>query len=465
MRCFMSKITTNTDGAKLSAFRSLFLLYIYFAYCVTSAQSRIHFNIKPFKTDEDVISTWPTRLDHFNDSDLRTFNQKYMLMNKFWKPGGPVFLYIEGEGPLSGPASYVGFLAKKHHALVVSLEHRYYGDSVPFDLQTQNLQWLSVKQALADLNAFTAFIKTKFQTGPWVCFGGSYAGALSAWYRVAYPNATVGALASSAVVHSIVAYKQYDQNVRQAVSFECAAVIDAIRNKIEKQARTPEGLQKLLALYGCDSDVNFLDFMSFIANIVYGAVQYSMGSKMCQALQKIANNSTNLLVGYSEISNEFWGKSYCREPGVPAWEWQTCTELGWFEVSPRINSLQSKKINLQYFLQDCATSFGIHRLPASSELNQATGGQYPKAKNVFFSNGNSDPWRSASVAQLNDPSLPSSLMDCPDCGHCRDLYEPKADDPPTVKKTRSIFEAHLQKWLRQDEATMAVARSRRLLAP
>ncbi|KAM0022211.1 putative peptidase S28, alpha/Beta hydrolase [Helianthus debilis subsp. tardiflorus] len=46
----------------------------------------------------------------------------------------------------------------KFGAAVVSLEHRYYGKSSPFkSWTTENLQFLSSKQALFDLAAFRQF--------------------------------------------------------------------------------------------------------------------------------------------------------------------------------------------------------------------------------------------------------------------------------------------------------------------
>lgn len=45
---------------------------------------------------------------------------------------------------------------------------------------------------------------------PWICIGGSYAGAVSAWYRLKFPFLTIGGLASSAVVNPIYNFTQYD---------------------------------------------------------------------------------------------------------------------------------------------------------------------------------------------------------------------------------------------------------------
>ncbi|KAJ0391490.1 hypothetical protein P43SY_010271 [Pythium insidiosum] len=99
------------------------------------------------------------RLDHFagdsEDAANATFQQRFYEVNDFWRqPDGPVILYIGGEGALTkAPAGFVQVLAKKWGAKVLALEHRFYGKSVPNnDLTTPNYRYLTVQQALADLN-------------------------------------------------------------------------------------------------------------------------------------------------------------------------------------------------------------------------------------------------------------------------------------------------------------------------
>ena len=70
--------------------------------------------------------------------------------------------------PLSLPLLHLPLqeLASQLHAVVVSLEHRYYGASQPFaDLSTEHLRYLSANQALADLANFHAFYEVGY--GPW----------------------------------------------------------------------------------------------------------------------------------------------------------------------------------------------------------------------------------------------------------------------------------------------------------
>jgi hypothetical protein len=76
------------------------------------------------------------------------------------------------------------------------------------------MQWLNSEQALKDLAYFSETMSTKnmhrIKNNPWIAIGGSYPGALSAWYRYKYPHLTIGAIASSAVINAFAYYPQFD---------------------------------------------------------------------------------------------------------------------------------------------------------------------------------------------------------------------------------------------------------------
>lgn len=53
---------------------------------------------------------------------------------------------------------------------------------------------------------------------PWFVFGVSYAGALSAWFRLKFPHLTCGSLASSAVVLAVYNFTEFDKQVNAKFS-------------------------------------------------------------------------------------------------------------------------------------------------------------------------------------------------------------------------------------------------------
>jgi thymus-specific serine protease len=161
--------------------------------------------------------------------------------------------------------------------LLVMTEHRYYGESQPFgDLSTESLQYLTSEQSLADHAALHAMVSADYgltSANKWVCFGGSYSGALSGWFRLKYPSLVVGAIASSAPVLAEVDYVQYLQVVTaslQTSSYgtQCTDRLNTATETIQQLLQTPTGLQQLTQEFNlCAAPANANDIANFIATV------------------------------------------------------------------------------------------------------------------------------------------------------------------------------------------------------
>lgn len=116
---------------------------------------------------------------------------------------GPIFINICGEYTCSvnEKRMFPYMLGAAHNASLIAIEHRFYGKSQPFETwELNDLKYLSAEQALADLSTFIGQL-TKDKKREVLVIGGSYPGALSAWFREKYPHMAVGSWASSAVVY------------------------------------------------------------------------------------------------------------------------------------------------------------------------------------------------------------------------------------------------------------------------
>ncbi len=75
-------------------------------------------------------------------------------------------------------------------------------------LYMNNIKYLNAGQALKDLAYFlTTLTKSELHRitskNPWITIGGSYPGAMAAWFRIKYPHLTVGSISSSGVVLAV----------------------------------------------------------------------------------------------------------------------------------------------------------------------------------------------------------------------------------------------------------------------
>jgi pimeloyl-ACP methyl ester carboxylesterase len=153
------------------------------------------------------ILSFTQTLDHFRFTDERTFQQKVLIYDSFYQPKGPILMYFGNEGQIEDFYNNTGAIfeiAEQVHGLIVFLEHRFYGSTLPFGDQSYDndkLVYLTIEQALADMALFISSKKTFLNcSGPVINFGGSYGGMLSAWFQVKYPHLVLGSLAASAPV-------------------------------------------------------------------------------------------------------------------------------------------------------------------------------------------------------------------------------------------------------------------------
>lgn len=210
----------------------------------------------------------------------------YFVNAQWYTPGSPIFLYIGGEGRLSPRSVASGLaakLAEEHNALLLSLEHRFYGESVPEDgLTTKSLRFLSSQQALHDAVRFIehlTIIGERHGGGldlsavrQLFTIGGSYPGSLSAWMRLKFPHLVTAALASSAPVRAKSDFYEYDQMLASALGPKCVKALQATNAAIEAQLVNGTTIKDR---FTCSNVEDNTAFMYVLADTIAYVVQYS----------------------------------------------------------------------------------------------------------------------------------------------------------------------------------------------
>ena len=250
-------------------------------------------------------------LDHYAPAASQRsafWKQRFYIDTSFWcGEGCPIFLYIGGEGPQGPPSRSFSWadLASRHGALMIALEHRFYGESQPTkDMSPSNLRYLTSSQALADLARFREYINDWVPgddassppvklpasplNAPWITFGGSYPGDLAAWFKLKYPSLTVGSVSSSAPVFALDNFEQYAGVVGSALAYDliggsekCYNAVETAANTLRASIDTREDIVQ--GLKPCGSITAVEDLATYFSSIFgnfQGAVQYNRASSL-----------------------------------------------------------------------------------------------------------------------------------------------------------------------------------------
>lgn len=362
-----------------------------------------------------------------DDPSKGTFKQKYYMDSSSWDGKGPLFVYISGEGPASSsPGGVLGAVfAKKYNGLLVTQEHRWYGESLPAPLtDAATLTTLSVDTEMADLAAFITFFRKSVgaQGVPVVMVGGSYAGALSAWFREKHPEIADMSWSSSGVVNAVYNFTSFDLQIVRDVPAECVDALRAVTAAAEAAWADPAARAAMLKLFGTPDYFTQQDFMWMLADSAAMGPQYGAKDALCAAIVP----STDPLTQFAAWTNTHYGPTFgascyystaCLSspsmsdqwPNQLPWVYQCCSQLAYWQVHSS-GAYRSSLIDLSYYDGQCQKAFGFK--PNTTAFNERYGGARPNATRVVALQGSDDPWKWAGVQASLSPDYVEYLATC-----------------------------------------------------
>lgn len=451
-------------------------------------------------------------LDHFHIGDKRTFKQKYYENFDNYKKGGPVFIYIGGEGPLS-TSTVTGrtanaYFAQQMSGATVSLEHRFYGETQPFDsLATEHLSYLTSRQALEDLAQFQKwFTKAhSLEDSAFFCMGGSYPGSLASWYRLEFPDLTAGCWAASGPVQAQEDWPGFGEMVWRAMSTnsmgqkDSAAAVKLYAGYEQVAALIQHPIAADVAelekkLNACPGSIVSQDdrdnWEMTITNYPGLIMQYNnSGSPHLEAVKKVVEAAEtpldaawavtaflNVTAGakpgecvdnsigafYKQLGDTSLPKDGSGNAGR-TWTWQTCNEFGYFQTADAKlstpNFYTRGASNPAMWQQVCSDIFGVSEAAIGARIAATNahygGNQPPKSiSHVFYSNGELDAWSLLSVTSYPENNRSVSTMVAALGSHCVGLYAPKEGELPGATQVRDTAFALFKEWGATNSARM-----------
>lgn len=252
-------------------------------------------DLKTRQTTSYTDYTIDQPIDHFpNEARYAphtnaTFKQRYVYDSTYYKPGGPVFLYVSGETSIESRLSnietgIIQVLMEATNGLGVIIENRYYGDSYPYtNLTTDSLVYLTNEQTIADFAYFAQHAvypglnaTLTAPTTPYIMYGGSLAGAQTSMTVKTYGDIIYGGIAASGVIGVSVEYPVWYDPIQKFGPSDCVSSINDIVDKMDSlvAANNTAAIEELKSIFGLESLTDIRDFAKTIAYPLGGPFDY-----------------------------------------------------------------------------------------------------------------------------------------------------------------------------------------------
>ncbi|XP_021959364.1 putative serine protease K12H4.7 [Folsomia candida] len=429
-------------------------------------------------TQISAQSTFQQCMHHGTNGCDQTWSQRYWVNSDYWSPGNPIFIEIAGEWDAEGDINggYWYNYAYKYKAMLVVLEHRFYGQSFPVNNPAVSDLWLMTSQlALADAAYFidTYTQQNNLQGSSWVAFGCSYGGNLAAWMKLKYPNHVKTAVSSSGPVEAIYDFPGYIQTVSEVIQqtdsgcydylYNTFGCMEAFVNGSTSSCGPYKTIQDLKAAlkycYYVDPNGNTLSRQQMFNYLAYPPwADNAPGSKASSSCQKLrASNGADGIQFYGnfmqssglnggcssgtlEDQGAFLQTQEAWQTGAAGWTWQTCNEFGYFMSSDPVRGTFGRNtFSGDVYGSTCQRQFGdtYNREYVEGQIantNAYYGGKNIQSKCVIFVHGTWDPWHSQGVTT---PTGYNTVVVVPGTEHCADTGNPTNSAMSTAQQTIS----------------------------
>ncbi|KAF2321715.1 hypothetical protein GH714_001781 [Hevea brasiliensis] len=374
-------------------------------------------------------------LDHFNykPESYSIFEQRYVINSKYWggaNASAPILVYFGAEAPLDGDLAVIGFLsdnAIRFNALLLYIEHRYYGKSIPFGSREEALKNGSTLGYFTLLKLLQTMLKLSLMSRK-----ASKLKILrlssSEDPMVEYPHIALGALASSAPV-------LYFDDITPQDGYYSPRILEPLNDSDELK-------NYLDSMYSSAAQYNKPP--TYPVNIICGGIDSSTNSendtlsKIVAGLFAYRGNRSCYINAPTNVSETRVG-----------WGWQTCSELVIRIGHDRDSMFPAAPFNLDSYIKDCKSLFGV--LPQPEWVTTYYGGHDLKlilrsfASNIIFSNGLRDPYSSGGVLENISDSIVA--ISTTNGSHCLDLHQEKPSDPRWLVMQRKTEVEIIQGWI------------------
>ncbi|CAG9862931.1 unnamed protein product [Phyllotreta striolata] len=435
-------------------------------------------------------------IDHLSFSDqLVTFKIRYLVSAKYHVKDGPIFVYLGHEGDITMYAENTGFLfdiAPTFNALLAFIEHRYYGQSLPFGNRTfasaENMKYLTTAQALEDFAMIIDGLKKEFfesvttaESYPIIAFGASYGGMLSAWLRMKYPFSIIGAISSSApllylpgIANCEVFYEIVTNVFEKFGREQCVKTIklgwDVIINltktklgmdfisstwKLCRRIRSTEDVEKLLEWLTSVYVKLALSNYHYPTDLYTPLPAYPVKVFCDKLTSSFFNDTKGLIEQFSqalEIYTNYSGKSVCNNVNSSvedfnevAFGYQQCTDLVMPKCSTEIDMFITKPWDYDQFSMECMKKYGVKNFFPLSPLKAFDAKSLKYYSNILFTNGNMDPYSCCSISSNISSTISAyNIIDAP---HHVDLRTADVADNNYIISTRRQIVETIKQWL------------------